>query len=54
MVVAYLLLIELSKYWFYRNYRESTAATAPPPVPRRHRRVQRRAARFTTHNRLRR
>jgi Mg2+-importing ATPase len=54
MVVAYLLLIELGKYWFYRTYRESTAATAPPPVPRRRRRVQRRAARFTTHHRLRR
>jgi Mg2+-importing ATPase len=54
MVVAYLLLIELSKYWFYRTYRESTPAAAPPPVPRRRRRVQRRAARFTTHHRLRR
>ena len=53
MVVAYLLLIELGKYWFYRTYRESTPA-APPPVPRRRRRVQRRAARFTTHHRLRR
>ncbi|MGH3174012.1 MAG: cation transporting ATPase C-terminal domain-containing protein, partial [Streptosporangiaceae bacterium] len=54
MVVAYLLLIELGKYWFYRTYRESTPAAAPPPVPRRRRRVQRRAARFTTHHRLRR
>ena len=47
-------IFELGKYWFYRTYRESTAATAPPPVPRRRRRVQRRAARFTTHHRLRR
>ena len=54
MVVAYLLLIELGKCWFYRTYRESTPAAAPRPVPRRHRRVQRRAARFTTHHRLRR
>ena len=54
MVAAYLLLIELGKYWFYRTYRESTPAAAPPPVPRRRRRVQRRAARFTTHHRLRR
>ena len=57
MVVAYLLLIELGKYWFYRTYRtyrESAPAAAPPPVPRRRRRVQRRAARFTTHHRLRR
>ena len=53
-VVAYLLLIELGKYWFYRTYRESAPAAAPPPVPGRHRRVQRRAARFTTHHRLRR
>jgi sulfide:quinone oxidoreductase len=42
------------KYWLYRSYRAPTAATAPPPGPRRHRRVQRRAARFTTHHRLRR
>jgi P-type Mg2+ transporter len=53
MVVAYLLLIELGKYWFYRTYRESAPAAAPPPVARRRRRVQRRAARFTTHHRLR-
>ena len=51
MVVAYLLLIELGKYWFYRSYRESAA---PRPVPGRRRRVHRRAARFTTYHRLRR
>jgi hypothetical protein len=30
MVVAYLLLIELGKYWFYRSYH---ASAAPRPVP---------------------
>jgi Mg2+-importing ATPase len=54
MVVAYLLLIELGKYWFYRSYREPTATAAPRQVPAPHRRVHRRAARFTTHHRLRR
>jgi len=48
MVVAYLLLIELGKYWFYRSGRASAAAAAGPPVPARRRRVHRRAARFTT------
>jgi P-type Mg2+ transporter len=51
MVVAYLLLIELGKYWFYRSYH---ASAAPRPVPGRRRRVHRRAARFTTYHRLRR
>ena len=51
MVVAYLLLIELGKYWFYRTYR---ASATPRPVPGRRRRVHRRAARFTTYHRLRR
>ena len=50
MVVAYLLLIEPGKYWFYRSYH---ASAAPRPVPGR-RRVHRRAARFTTYHRLRR
>ena len=49
MVVAYLLLIEPGKYWFYRSYH---ASAAPRPVPGR--RMHRRAARFTTYNRLRR
>lgn len=45
MVIAYLLLIEIGKYWFYRTYH-------PParPVPRRRtagHRVHRRASRFT-------
>jgi P-type Mg2+ transporter len=52
MVVAYLLLIEFGKYWFYRSYRASAASAVPRPVPRRHRRVYRRAARFTTGHRL--
>jgi Mg2+-importing ATPase len=51
MVMAYLLLIEAGKYWFYRTSREPVAA--PHPVAARHRRVHRRAARFTTHHRLR-
>src|SRR6266702_3571121 len=29
MVVAYLLLIELGKYWFYRSYRTPAAPAAP-------------------------
>ena len=53
MVVAYLVLIELGKYWFYRSSREPR-----PPRPRAGRgppsRVHRRAARFTTPHRLRR
>ena len=48
MVVAYLLLIELGKYWFYRSYRAPAAAAPRPAVPARRRRVHRRAARFTT------
>jgi P-type Mg2+ transporter len=54
MVVAYLLLIEFGKYWFYRASREPAPAAAPRPVSARGRRVHRRAARFTTHQRLRR
>ena len=53
MVVAYLLLIELGKYWFYRS---SHAPASAPPLrlaQTRRRRVHRRAARFTTHHRLR-
>ncbi len=50
IVVCYLVLIEIGKYWFYRLYR---APATPAP---RHRtagfRVHRRAARFTTHNQL--
>jgi Mg2+-importing ATPase len=53
MVLAYLLLIEAGKYWFYRTYHPPAAPTAPQPVPARGRRVHRRAARFTTHHRLR-
>ena len=51
MVIAYLALIELGKYWFYRSYRPAAKPAAPRSVPRR--RVHRRAARFTTHHRLR-
>ena len=47
IVVCYLALVEVGKYWFFRLYR---APAAPPP---RHRtpghRVHRRAARFTAH-----
>src|SRR4029078_12067134 len=53
MVVAYLLMIELGKYWFYPS---SRTPTAPPPrrsAQARRPRVHRRAARFTTHHRLR-
>jgi P-type Mg2+ transporter len=50
MVVAYLLLIELGKYWFYRLYR--APATPPPRHRTPGRRVHRRAARFTTHTHL--
>ena len=50
IVVCYLVLIEIGKYWFYRTYR---APATPTP---RHRtpghRVHRRAARFTTHTLL--
>jgi Mg2+-importing ATPase len=52
MVIAYLLLIELGKHWFYRSYRATAAAPARPAAPARRRRVHRRAARFTTHHRL--
>jgi len=53
MVIAYLALIEVGKYWFYRSYHPPVAPAAPPPVPDHRRRVHRRAARFTTHHRLR-
>jgi P-type Mg2+ transporter len=53
MVVAYLLLIELGKYWFYRSSRAPTAAPPRRPGQARRRRVHRRAARFATHHRLR-
>jgi P-type Mg2+ transporter len=47
IVVCYLVLIEVGKYWFYRFYH------APAAAETRHRtagfRVHRRAARFTTH-----
>ena len=46
IVICYLILIEIGKYWFYRLYRAPAA-----PAPRRRRRgyrVHRRAARFTT------
>jgi len=54
MVVAYLLLIEVGKHWFYRSYRAPAAPAAPGPSRVRRRRVHRRAARFSTHHRLRR
>jgi hypothetical protein len=53
MVVAYLLLIEVGKYWFYPSSRAPTAAPPRRPAQGRRRRVHRRAARFTTHHRLR-
>ena len=54
MVMAYLLLIELGKTWFYRSSLTpaAPAPAVPPPGLRRHRRVHRRAARFTTYHRL--
>jgi P-type Mg2+ transporter len=52
MVIAYLVLIEVGKTWFYRTYRPSAAPAATEPVSGRHR-VHRRAARFTTRHRLR-
>jgi Mg2+-importing ATPase len=54
MVIAYLALIEAGKYWFYRSYHPPVAPAAPRQVPSHRRRVHRRAARFTTHHRLRR
>jgi len=53
MVVAYLLLIEPGKYWFYRSSRTPTAAPPRRSAQARRPRVHRRAARFTTHHRLR-
>jgi P-type Mg2+ transporter len=53
LVVSYLALIEVGKYWFCRSYR-APAKPAAPPAARRPRRLRRRAARFTTHHRLRR
>jgi Mg2+-importing ATPase len=53
MVAAYLLLIELGKYWFYRSYRPPVAPAARRREPGLRRSVRRRAARFTTHHRLR-
>ena len=52
MVISYLALIELGKYWFYRSYRAPAKPAASHSV-RRRRRMHRRAARFTTHHRLR-
>ena len=50
IVVVYLVLVEIGKYWFYRLYH---APATPAP---RHRtpghRVRRRAAHFVTHNHL--
>jgi len=54
MVLAYLLLIEVGKHWFYRSDRAPAAPAAPPPARARRRRVHRRAARFSTRHRLRR
>jgi P-type Mg2+ transporter len=52
MVLAYLLLIEIGKHWFYRSYRAPAASVTPRSAPGRRRRLHRRAARFTTHRRL--
>lgn len=47
IVVVYLVLVEVGKYWFYRLYH---APATPAPRHRRHGyRVRRRAARFTVH-----
>ena len=51
IVVCYLILIEIGKYWFYRFYR--APATPAPRHRRRGYRVHRRAARFTTIHALR-
>ena len=51
IVVCYLILIEIGKYWFYRLYR--APATPAPRRRRRGYRVRRRAARFTTIHALR-
>ena len=51
IVVCYLILIEIGKYWFYRLYR--APATPAPRHRRRGYRVHRRAARFTTIHALR-
>jgi Cation transporter/ATPase, N-terminus len=52
LVISYLVLIELDKYWFYRSYRPP-AKPAAPRAALRPRRLRRRAARFTTHHHLR-
>jgi P-type Mg2+ transporter len=52
MVLAYLLLIEIGKHWFYRSYRAPAASVTPRAAAGRRRRLHRRAARFTTHRRL--
>jgi P-type Mg2+ transporter len=49
MVISYLALVELSKYWFYRLYR-APATPSPRHQDPRHR-VHRRAARFTVNRR---
>jgi Mg2+-importing ATPase len=46
IVVTYLVLIEIGKYWFFRLYRAPAAPTARHRTPGH--RVRRRAARFTT------
>ena len=43
MVLSYLVLIEIGKYWFYRQQRPATRARKPSPM----RRARRRAARFS-------
>jgi P-type Mg2+ transporter len=50
MVISYLALVELSKYWFYRLYR-APAGPSPRRQDARHR-MRRRAARFTVNRRL--
>jgi Mg2+-importing ATPase len=46
MTVAYLSLVEVAKAWFFGPHRPPRPVSAP--VARRHRRTQRRAARFST------
>ncbi|CAN5170595.1 magnesium-translocating P-type ATPase [soil metagenome] len=50
MVVTYLLLVEIAKKWFFSRAAQQLAPPAPVPRSRGHvHRVNRRAARFTSH-----
>jgi len=47
IVICYLVLIEIGKYWFYRLYHPPAAPASRHRIPGYH--VHRRAARFATH-----